>query len=142
MMDLHTRVHCPAHCPGILGVIMATVNKSDRKKLVSTQIIGSVVVFHRCDTEAEIGRVDTAMLEGDILQKTLVYGIKQIVSDIVAAADGIDAKVAGMAQAIKKVNLGEWPRREASVGNVDKALEVMAKALGLTVAEVQAKLKS
>lgn len=115
---------------------MATVNKSDRKKLVGTQIIGSVVVFQRVDTGEEIGRVDSGALAGVALEQTLVYGVKQIVSDIVASADGLEAKITGMQGAIASLNEGQWPRRLAAPVDMNKAIETMMKALGKTRAEV------
>ena len=119
---------------------MATVNKSDRKKLIGTQVVGNIVVFHRVSTGEEIGRVDTGMMGGEILAQTLAYGVKQIVSDIVASADGIEEKCAGMRTAIASLGAGTWPRRAGAPASMDKAIETMMRALGETREQVCARL--
>lgn len=119
---------------------MVTVNKSDRKKLVGTQVIGGVVVFHRADTGEEIGRVDTTALTPAMVQSTLVYGTKQIVSDVVAGADGIEAKINGMKAAIASLGAGTWPRREGAPASMEKAIVTMMAALGETRAQICARL--
>lgn len=124
----------------MLEMKMATVNKSDRKKLVGTQILGSVIVFQRMDTGEEFARLDTAELAEDVTSATLIYGAKQIVADIVASADGAEAKVAGMIAAIDSLKAGVWPRRQGAPVSMDKAIETMMKALGETEAQVRARL--
>jgi hypothetical protein len=119
---------------------MATVNKSDRKKLVGTQIVGTKVVFMRADTGEEIGRVDVATLTDNMTQQTLIYGVKQIVSDVVAGAEGIEAKVAGMSAAIASLGSGNWPRRPSAPVDMEKTIVTLMATLGETRAQILARL--
>jgi hypothetical protein len=97
---------------------MTTVNKTERKKLVQANVVGSQLVWHDMRTEGEFARLDTAQLDADIVAKLVVYGCKQIVADIVAGLDGADAKVNGMIRAITSLQNGVWPSRSA-----EKSLE-------------------
>jgi len=120
---------------------MATTNKTDRKKLVKTQIVGGTVVFQRADTGAEFARVDTTDLSADMVRATLVYGVKQIVSDVAADATGIDERVTAMGDAVKQLTGGTWPRRQ-SEANVDKAAETLALSMGITVDKLKEMLNT
>ena len=110
---------------------MATVNKSDRKKLINTQVIGALVVFQRADTGEELCRVNTDNVSADMQLALMTYGAKQIVSDIVSAADGIDDKAKGMAAACDALRAGVWPRR-ASQASVEPAIAMLMAAQGIT----------
>lgn len=105
---------------------MATVNKSDRKKLINTQVIGALVVFQRADTGEEICRIDTDTVSGAMQTALMVYGAKQIVSDIVAALDGIDEKAAGMVRACDALRAGAWPRRASQASMEPAIAHIMA----------------
>lgn len=110
---------------------MATVNKSDRKKLINTQVIDALVVFQRADTGEEICRIDTDGVNGAMQTALMVYGAKQIVSDIVAALDGLDEKAAGMVRACDALRAGQWPRR-ASQASVEPAIAMLMTAQGIS----------
>jgi hypothetical protein len=114
-----------------MEINMATVNKSDRKKLITTQVIGPLVVFMRADTGEEITRLDTDDVSGEMQEALMVYGTKQIVSDIVASLDGIDDKASGMVKACDQLRAGAWPRR-ASQASVEPAIAMLMAAQGIT----------
>jgi len=105
---------------------MATVNKSDRKKLIATQVIGALVVFQRADTGEEITRVDVDALSGEMQLALMTYGAKQIVSDIVAALDGMDDKAVGMTKACDSLRAGVWPRRASQASMEPAIAHIMA----------------
>ena len=107
---------------------MATVNKSDRKKMVSTQIVGSLVVFHNAQTEAEITRLDVAGLSEAMQLALMIYGAKQIVSDVVSVVDGIDAKQRGMVSATEALRAGSWPRRPSAPASMEPAILMIMAA--------------
>lgn len=119
---------------------MATVNKSDRKKMVSTQVVGSVVVFHNAQTEAEITRIDVAGLSEAMQLALMVYGAKQIVADVVSAVDGIDAKSGGMARATDALRAGMWPRRPSAPASMEPAILMIMAAQGCDRAAAMAML--
>lgn len=110
---------------------MATVNKSDRKKLINTQVIGALVVFARADTGEEICRVNVDDVSSDIGLALRVYGAKQIVADIVSQADGIEAKAKGMAAACDALASGQWPRR-VSAASLEPAIAMLMTAQGIS----------
>ena len=101
---------------------MAVKNKSDRKKLISTQVVETVLVFHRTDTGAEIARIDVRGLPTAIIAPTLVYGIKQIASDVVAGVEDVEKKIAGIAAAVSAIGAGQWPRRAAAPATMEPAI--------------------
>ena len=108
---------------------MATVNKSDRKKLINTQVIGALVVFARADTGEEIARLNVDNVSADMGLALRVYGAKQIVADVVSQADGIDAKAKGMSAACDALNNGNWPRR-VSMASMEPAIAMIMAAQG------------
>ena len=120
---------------------MATVNKSDRKQLVGTSIVrDSIVVFARKDTGEEFARVDVMALTPEMQLQCMLYGVKQVVSDIVSTADGLEAKIDGMKAAVAAIGSGNWPRRASAPVSTDKAVETLMKALGETREQVMARL--
>ena len=106
---------------------MATVNKSDRKKLINTQVIGGIVVFARADTGEEITRINTDMVSSEMQLALMVYGAKQIVADVVSQADGIEAKAKGMSAACDALRAGQWPRR-ISMASMEPAIAMIMAA--------------
>ena len=118
---------------------MATANKSDRKKLIATEVYGGTVVFQRVDSGEEFGRVSMDDLGVDIQRQLMVYGAKQVIADVVASADGIEAKVRGMQAAIASLENGAWPKRTSEV-SIDKAAETLAASMGITVDQLKAML--
>jgi hypothetical protein len=110
---------------------MATVNKSDRKKLINTQVIGALVVFARADTGEEICRLNVDNVDDEMGLALRVYGAKQIISDIVSQSDGIEAKAKGMSAACDALRAGQWPRR-ASQASVEPAIMMLMAAQGIT----------
>lgn len=108
---------------------MATVNKSDRKKLINTQVIGGIVVFARADTGEEISRINTDAVSSDMQLALMVYGAKQIVADVVSQADGIEAKAKGMSAACDALRAGQWPRR-ISMASMEPAIAMIMAAQG------------
>jgi len=110
---------------------MATVNKSDRKKLITTQVVGPLVVFARADTEEEICRINVDGVSDEMRLALAVYGAKQIVADVVSAADGIEAKAKGMSSACDALRAGQWPRR-ASMASIEPAILMLMTAQGIT----------
>lgn len=110
-------------------------NKTDRKKLISTEVLpnsstglATVLVFHRTDTGAEITRLDIARLT-DVTQ-LLIYGAKQICSDVVAGVDDADKKCAGIAAAVAALDAGTWPRRASAPATLEPAIAMIMKAQG------------
>lgn len=118
---------------------MATVNKSDRKKLINTQVIGGIVVFARADTGEEITRINTDMVSSEMQLALMVYGAKQIVADVVSQADGIDAKAKGMSAACDALRAGQWPRR-ISMASMEPAIAMIMAAQGCDRAKALALL--
>ena len=120
---------------------MATVNKSERKQLVGTSVVrDSITVFARKDTGEEFARVDVTALTPEMQLQCMLYGVKQVVADCVSAAEGIDAKIAGMSAAVAAIGSGTWPRRTGAPVSTDKAVETLMKALGETREQVMARL--
>lgn len=118
---------------------MATVNKSDRKKLISTQVIGGIVVFARADTGEEISRINIDVVSSDMQLALMVYGAKQIVADVVSQADGIEAKAKGMSAACDALRAGQWPRR-ISMASMEPAIAMIMAAQGCDRAKALALL--
>lgn len=118
---------------------MATVNKSDRKKLIKTEVFGGVVVFQRADTGEEFTRLDVDDLAETVITQLMTYGAKQIIADVVASLDGVDDKVKGMQRAVEALQAGQWPRRTSEV-SVDKAAETLAASMGISVDALKAML--
>lgn len=118
---------------------MATVNKSDRKKLINTQVIGGIVVFARADTGEEITRINTDMVSSEMQLALMVYGAKQIVADVVSQADGIEAKAKGMSAACDALRAGQWPRR-ISMASMEPAIAMIMAAQGCDRAKALALL--
>ena len=110
---------------------MTTINKTERKKRVSTTVVGSQVVWHDTRDGGEFARLDTATLSETITRQLVVYGLKQIVADIVAGVDGADGKVKGMAAAITSVQSGAWPSR-TSEKSLEGPIAMLMKAQGCT----------
>lgn len=111
---------------------MATVNKTDRKKLVSTEVLrGRELVFFDTRTNGEFARLNVAILSDDVQAQLMVYGAKQIVSDVVAGLDGADAKVEGMAAAVDALRGGAWPRRKPAEGSLDRAIDLLMMTQGI-----------
>ena len=108
--------------------------KSDRKQLVKTQTIGTLVVFHRADTGEEIGRVDGADLTEDMQTACATYGIKQIVSDVVAQLDGQD-KFDGITRGCDALNAGAWPRRAPTSSAMEAAVTALMVNMKIDRAE-------
>lgn len=106
---------------------MATVNKSDRKKMIGTTVLDSRVVFNRCDTGEEFGRIDVDRLNDEMRLALMIYGAKQIIADVVSGAEGIDDKIKGMTAAITALEGGSWPRR-ASAANMEPAIQMIMAA--------------
>lgn len=99
--------------------------KSERKQLVKTSVVGGhVVVFHRADTGEEIGRVDAQGLDEALATQCAVYGIKQVVSDVVAQLDGQD-KFDGIQRGCDALNAGAWPRRAPTAGSMEGAITAL-----------------
>jgi hypothetical protein len=119
---------------------MTIVNKTERKKLVGTQVVGDVVVFMRVDTGEEIGRLDTSALTTDMQRATLTYGTKQIISDIGAGTDDIETRIATMQRGIASLGSGSWPRRESAPASMEKAIITMMATLGETREQILARL--
>lgn len=118
---------------------MATVNKSDRKKLINTQVIGGLVVFARADTGEEITRINTDTVSSEMQLALMVYGAKQIVADVVSQADGIEAKAKGMSAACDALRAGQWPRR-ISMASMEPAIAMIMAAQGCDRAKALALL--
>lgn len=108
------------------------VNKTDRKKLISTEVIGNVVVWHRTDTGEEINRLDILTLTD--VSKLIIYGAKQVCSDVVANESDADKKCAGISKAVDALRAGGWPKRE-STANVDNAVALIMSRMGITRAK-------
>lgn len=109
--------------------------KSERKQMVKTQVINTLVIFQRADTGAEIERVDGADLNEAMQTACATYGIKQIVSDVVSQLDGQD-KFDGMAKACDALRAGAWPRRAPSAGSMEGA--IMALMVNMKITRGQA----
>lgn len=118
---------------------MATENKTERKKLISAELIGTLCIMHRVDTQAELGRVDLSKMEEEIKLQTLFYGAKQACTDPCSSLSG-EAKFAGIARNLANLSLGIWPSREAKTISVAASAEVMAKSMDMTVDEMMALL--
>ena len=118
---------------------MATANKSERKKLIQTQVVDGVVIFQRADTGEEFTRLDTEGLDPAILEQLVVYGAKQVISDVVASLEGLDAKMEGMQKAVASLENGAWPKRTSEV-SIDKAAETLAAKLGISVEALKKQL--
>ena len=118
---------------------MATVNKSERKKLVSTSVVGSVVIFHRVDTGAELGRTDFTQHSAEVETQVSIYGVKQIVSDVNSQLEG-EEKFAGITRAIADLNAGVWPARIGKAISPDAAMAALALHMGLTIEQMRAKM--
>lgn len=119
---------------------MATVNKTDRKKLVATQVVGeTVVIFFDTRTGAEFNRLDIVSLTPTMRDKLMVYGAKQIVADIVAGVEGPDAKIKGMSKSVDALVAGQWPAR-ASERSPEGAIAMLMSAQGCTRAAARALL--
>lgn len=110
---------------------MATVNKSDRKKLISTQVVGSKLVWHRVETGEEMCRLDICALTPNIVSQLLVYGAKQIAADVVAAADG-ENKFAGIRAAVAALGAGQWPRRPSAPTSMEAAISALIVNMGIS----------
>lgn len=106
-------------------------NKTERKKLISAELIGTICVMHRLDTQAELGRVDLAKMTDDIKLQTLFYGTKQACSDPCSALTG-EEKFAGITRNLASLASGVWPSRESKPVSVDAAAELLAKSMGMT----------
>jgi hypothetical protein len=112
---------------------MATVNKTTRKNLVKTEVHNScIVVFQRADTGEEFSRIKVDSLSSDMQYALMVYGAKQVVSDVVSQVEGIDGKMAGMQKAVAGLEGGIWPKRTSEV-SIDKAAETLAASMGISV---------
>ena len=119
---------------------MATVNKTERKKMVSTEVVGTQVVWFDARDGSEFGRVDLDTLAFTIAQQLKQYGIKQIVADIVATATSPDDKIKGMRGAIDQINAGQWPRRAPAEGSLTRAIDMLMAAQGITRGAARAML--
>ena len=115
---------------------MATVNKSDRKKLVSTQTVGTVLVWHRVDTGEELCRVDSAALDVDIVEQLIIYGMKQIVADVAANVDG-EERFNTIKSGAAAIGCGQWPRRAAAPASMEPALTALMVNMGITRAKAR-----
>lgn len=104
------------------------VNKTDRVKLVSTQVVESTVIFHRTDTQAEFARIDVAACTGDMKRALLVYGAKQVCSDIAAGIDNADKKIEAIAAAVASLGAGTWPRRASAPASLEPAIAMIMAA--------------
>jgi hypothetical protein len=111
---------------------MATVNKSDRKTLVKTQVIGSIVVFLRADTGEEFSRIDVASVTPEMQTKLMVYGAKQVCADVASGADTLQASIEGRAGACDALRLGVWPSRAPAPGSMEPAIAAVMRAVNCT----------
>jgi hypothetical protein len=118
---------------------MATINKTERKKLVSTSVVGAAVIWHDMRDGGEFARVNIDQLDGPIRDKLIVYGLKQIVADIVAGVGGADGKVKGMAAAITSIEQGVWPSR-ASERSLEGPIAMLMAVQGCDRAVARAML--
>lgn len=118
---------------------MTTINKTERKKLVSTSVVGSQVIWHDARDGGEFARLSIENLDADVTDKLIVYGLKQIVADIVAGVDGADAKVKGMAAAVESIRRGVWPSR-ASEKSLEGPIAMLMAAQGCDRAAARAML--
>lgn len=112
---------------------MAVVNKTDRKKLVSTEVLadGATCVWFDARTGGEFARIDLTECTSDMQTRLAMYGLKQIVADIVSGLDGPDAKIKGMAGAVAMIEAGQWPRRAPAEGSLDRAIAMLMQAQGI-----------
>jgi hypothetical protein len=109
---------------------MTTVNKTDRKKLVSTSVVENKVIWHDARTGGEFARLNIDELDGKIREQLIMYGLKQIVADIVAGVDGADAKIVGMGKAVDSLVQGQWPRR-TSERSLEGPIAMLMDAQGI-----------
>ena len=109
---------------------MAIVNKTDRKNLASTSVVGALVIWHDVRDGGEFARLDVSSLDDQIRDQLCIYGAKQITADIVAGVDGADAKVKGMAGAVDSLRAGQWPRR-TSLASLEGPIAMLMKAQGI-----------
>lgn len=122
----------------------ADAPKSDRKKLVSTQLLANkILVWHKEADKSELFRLDLAGLVPTVIDALVHYGAKQIVADIGASLEG-QARLDAMGKAVASLGAGAWPRRESqpAVVTLDTALDVTWKAMqrtnpAITLAEVK-----
>ena len=112
------------------------MNKSDRKKLIKTQVIGQTIVFFRADTEAEIARTDTESFPAELQQQGLIYGVKQIVADVNAGEEGED-KFTGIARACEQLDRGLWPTRPKAPVSLESVIASIMELTGKSRAEVE-----
>ena len=110
----------------------AIANKTDRKKVVSTNVFGSTVTFHRAESGEEFARLDVRALPEGIVDQLLIYGAKQIVADVVAGVDGVDKKIDGMAAAVASQGSGVWPRRASAPATLEPAIGALMANMGIT----------
>ena len=119
---------------------MATENKTDRKKQFRTEVFASILVFQTVDPEAEIARLDVDSMDDATARALCIYGAKQICSDVVANLGTMAEKVAGVQRAVASLNSGVWPTRQTTI-SVDAAAAKLAQAMGMSLADMMAKLK-
>lgn len=109
---------------------MTVANKTDRRKLVETQVVLSKVVWFDATTKTEFCRADVAEMSEAMQMQLAQYGLKQIVADVVAGVDGGDAKMAGMARAVEQAKMNQWPRRAPAEGSLERAIGLLMMAQG------------
>ena len=116
------------------------INKSERKQLIKTEVVGTCVVFFEAATGGEVGRVDVAdVMSGEQNFRVAMYGIKQIIGDVVATLAG-QAKLDGVQAACDALTLGQWPRRPAAEATMEPALAALMRMQGCSRAEARAML--
>lgn len=103
---------------------MATQSKTDRKKLVSVSVVGAVMIWNRVDTGAELARLDVTTLTDGMVRQLVVYGAKQIASDVVSAVDG-EEKFNGIVAAVAALGAGTWPRRPSAPASFEPAIAAL-----------------
>jgi len=119
---------------------MATENKTERKKQFRTEVCNSVLIFLTVEPEAEIARLAIDTMSNEMAQALCLYGAKQICSDVVANLGTMAEKVAGVQRAVASLNSGVWPTRQTTI-SVDAAAAKLAQAMGMSLADMMAKLK-
>lgn len=107
-------------------------NKTDRKKVVATNVFGSTVTFHRAETGEEFARLDVRTLPDSIVDQLLIYGAKQIAADVVAGVDGAEKKIEGMTAAIAALGCGQWPRRAAAPATLEPAIAALMANMAIS----------
>lgn len=115
--------------------------KTERRKLFTTEVIGTRIVWFNAETEEELARLDTKTLTPAMELSALTYGVIQVVADRMATATTAEEKIHRLCRNVAALGSGQWPTNSDPTKGQEATIAVLMDTLGLTRAAARAALK-